>query len=92
MRKIVMSAIVVTGLLVSGSAMAAQSLIGSPFPSGGSSFTASHSNITTNHSSFDNPASRGLMSNPVLLGNHCQMTTLPAEGGRGAPASVSNNC
>jgi hypothetical protein len=88
MRKIIMSAIVVSGLLVSGSAMAAQSLIGSPFPSGGSSFTAGHSSLNTS-------APRSLMSNPVLLGNHslnCQMTTVPGEGDRGAPASISGNC
>jgi hypothetical protein len=92
MRKIVMSAIVMGGLLVSGSAMAAQSLMSTPFPSSGSSFTASHSSPTASHSSFNSLASRSLMSNPVLLGNHCQMTTLPGGGDRGAPASISNNC
>ncbi len=88
MRRTIMSAIVMGGLLVGGHAMAAQSLIGTPFPSGGSS-------LATSHSSLNSSSSRSLMRNPVFLGNHslnCRMTTPPGEGDRGAPASISNNC
>ena len=88
MRKTVMSAIVMGGLLVSGSAMAAQSLISTPFHSGGSSFA-------TSHSSLNSSSSQNLMRNPVFMGNrslNCQTTTLPGEGDRGAPASISNSC
>jgi hypothetical protein len=88
MRKTVMSAIVMGGLLVSGNAMAAQSLISTPFHSGGSSFT-------TSHPSLNGTSSQNLMRNPVFLGNpslNCQPTTLPGEGDRGAPASISKSC